>query len=217
MFDWRNSTVNFAAPSARARTDSSPPTPTLALHAHVAHLAMANKKIVAYFYDDELGNFYYGPGHPMKPHRIRMAHNLVLAYGLYKQMEIYRPTLMTEHAMTRFHADDYIHFLKHVTPDNASVYAAELGKFNVDVDWSVQTQKASVQENKTTKESNVSRLCLSNACLLIQFCFCCVAWMRLVSSQSIDSSLRLDSVPSSTACFDSVKCHQAAVCAAPTS
>ena len=44
---------------------------------------------------DELGNFYYGPSHPMKPHRIRMAHNLVLAYGLYKKLEIYRPTLMS--------------------------------------------------------------------------------------------------------------------------
>ena len=25
----------------------------------------------------------------MKPHRIRMAHNLVLNYGLYRKMEIY--------------------------------------------------------------------------------------------------------------------------------
>lgn len=37
----------------------------------------------------EVGNFYYGQGHPMKPHRIRMAHNLLLNYGLYKKMEIY--------------------------------------------------------------------------------------------------------------------------------
>ena len=28
-------------------------------------------------------------GHPMKPHRIRMAHNLLLNYGLYRKMEIY--------------------------------------------------------------------------------------------------------------------------------
>ena len=31
----------------------------------------------------------YGQGHPMKPHRIRMAHNLLLSYGLYRKMEIY--------------------------------------------------------------------------------------------------------------------------------
>lgn len=37
----------------------------------------------------DIGNYYYGQGHPMKPHRIRMAHNLVLNYGLYRKMEIY--------------------------------------------------------------------------------------------------------------------------------
>ena len=36
-----------------------------------------------------MGNYYYGLGHPMKPHRIRMTHNLLLNYGLYKKMEIY--------------------------------------------------------------------------------------------------------------------------------
>mmetsp|Transcript_21461 Transcript_21461/g.55239 ORF Transcript_21461/g.55239 Transcript_21461/m.55239 type:complete len:83 (+) Transcript_21461:96-344(+) len=50
---------------------------------------MSRKQKVCYFYDSEVGNFYYGQGHPMKPHRIRMAHNLLLNYGLYKKMEIY--------------------------------------------------------------------------------------------------------------------------------
>ena len=36
-----------------------------------------------------MGNYYYGPGHPMKPHRIRMANNLLVNYGLYKHMSIY--------------------------------------------------------------------------------------------------------------------------------
>ena len=47
------------------------------------------KSRVCYFYDNEIGNYYYGQGHPMKPHRIRMAHNLLLNYGLYRKMEIY--------------------------------------------------------------------------------------------------------------------------------
>lgn len=37
----------------------------------------------------DVGNYYYGQGHPMKPHRIRMAHNLILNYGLYRRMEVY--------------------------------------------------------------------------------------------------------------------------------
>lgn len=92
------------------------------------------KRRVAYFYDEEIGNFYYGNGHPMKPHRVRMAHNLILSYGLYKKMEIYRPHLISEEEMTRFHADDYVHFLQHVNPDNLSEYNHEVIKYNCDVD-----------------------------------------------------------------------------------
>ena len=47
------------------------------------------KTRVAYFYDSDVGNYAYVAGHPMKPHRIRMAHSLVMNYGLYKKMEIY--------------------------------------------------------------------------------------------------------------------------------
>lgn len=96
-----------------------------------------NKPRVAYFYDEEIGNFYYGSMHPMKPHRIRMAHNLALSYGLYKKMEIFRPALLSEEDMIRFHADDYIHFLSKVTPDNQHEYSREITRYNVDVDCPV--------------------------------------------------------------------------------
>src|SRR5271155_3231858 len=43
-------------------------------------------------------NYAYGPGHPMKPHRIRMCHSLIMNYGLYKNMEIYVP-LLSPHAI----------------------------------------------------------------------------------------------------------------------
>jgi len=46
-------------------------------------------KKVAYFYDSDVGNYAYVAGHPMKPHRIRVAHSLIMNYGLYKKMEIY--------------------------------------------------------------------------------------------------------------------------------
>jgi histone deacetylase 1/2 len=41
-----------------------------------------------------VGNYAYVSGHPMKPHRIRMTHSLVMNYGLYKKMEIYVSTLL---------------------------------------------------------------------------------------------------------------------------
>ena len=43
---------------------------------------------VAYFYDPEIGNYYYGTGHPMKPHRVKMTHSLIVHYGLASQMEV---------------------------------------------------------------------------------------------------------------------------------
>lgn len=53
------------------------------------NLATDRQRKVAYFYDSDVGNYAYVSGHPMKPHRIRMAHSLVMNYGLYKKMEIY--------------------------------------------------------------------------------------------------------------------------------
>lgn len=37
----------------------------------------------------EVGNYNYGPGHPMKPHRIRMVHSLLVNYGVYRHLQIY--------------------------------------------------------------------------------------------------------------------------------
>lgn len=48
------------------------------------------------FPQGDVGNYYYGQGHPMKPHRIRMTHNLLLNYGLYRRMEIYVSSI-TQH------------------------------------------------------------------------------------------------------------------------
>ncbi|PRP77333.1 histone deacetylase family protein [Planoprotostelium fungivorum] len=89
-----------------------------------------NKK-VSYFYDSSVGNYYYGMQHPMKPHRVRMAHNLMLNYGLFKKMQIYRPRLATESDVTKFHSDDYVDFLRLVTPDNMNEYASQLHQFNI--------------------------------------------------------------------------------------
>lgn len=91
----------------------------------------SRKNKVAYFYDPEIGNFYYGQGHPMKPHRVRMAHSLILRYGLYKHMEIFKPYLATEEDINKFHTEDYVSFLKNVTPENQAEVAEQLKDFNL--------------------------------------------------------------------------------------
>lgn len=56
----------------------------------------------------------------MKPHRMGMTHNLILNYGLYRRMEIYRPHKATQEEMTKYHSDEYIRFLRSIRPDNMS-------------------------------------------------------------------------------------------------
>ena len=98
------------------------------------------KRRVSYFYDPDIGNFHYGrleiykyqimnlsievtyqilkliSGHPMKPHRVRMTHNLIVNYGLYRKMDCFRPKLVSAAQLTRFHSDDYINFLRLISP-----------------------------------------------------------------------------------------------------
>jgi len=64
--------------------DAAPPTASNSLNG-----TSSQPKKVAYFYDSDVGNYAYVSGHPMKPHRIRMAHSLIMNYGLYTKMEIY--------------------------------------------------------------------------------------------------------------------------------
>ncbi|KUM66599.1 hypothetical protein ACN42_g444 [Penicillium freii] len=99
-------------------------------------LGSKNKK-VAYFYDSDVGNYAYVSGHPMKPHRIRMTHSLVMNYGLYKKMEIYRAKPASKYEMTQFHTDEYIDFLSKVTPDNMDHFSKEQSRYNVGDDCPV--------------------------------------------------------------------------------
>jgi histone deacetylase 1/2 len=100
-------------------------------------LGKPTSRKVSYYYDGEIGNYYYGQGHPMKPHRIRMAHNLILNYGLYRKMEIYRPYRAAQEDMTKFHSDEYIRFLKNIRPDNIQEYNKQMSRFNVGEDCPV--------------------------------------------------------------------------------
>uniref|UniRef100_A0A8C1L2M0 Histone deacetylase n=1 Tax=Cyprinus carpio TaxID=7962 RepID=A0A8C1L2M0_CYPCA len=99
--------------------------------------SQGTKKKVCYYYDGDVGNYYYGQGHPMKPHRIRMTHNLLLNYGLYRKMEIYRPHKANAEEMTKYHSDDYIKFLFSIRPDNMSEYSKQMQRFNVGEDCPV--------------------------------------------------------------------------------
>jgi histone deacetylase 1/2 len=96
-----------------------------------------SKPRVAYFYDEEIGNFYYDEGHPMKPVRVRMTHSLVLAYGLHKHMQVFRPRRATPVEMMRFHAAEYVKFLQTATPENTANSVQELERYCLGLDCPV--------------------------------------------------------------------------------
>lgn len=100
-------------------------------------MSIHSRKKVAYYYDGDVGNYYYGQGHPMKPHRIRMTHNLLLNYGLYRKMEVFRPQPASLGEMTKYHSDDYMLFLKNIKPENIGDYARQMQRFNVGDDCPV--------------------------------------------------------------------------------
>jgi histone deacetylase 1/2 len=52
-------------------------------------------------------------------------------------MEVYRPHPAGEAEMSKFHSDDYVEFLKRITPDNMHEYSRQLQRFNVGEDCPV--------------------------------------------------------------------------------
>ncbi|KAK3412888.1 hypothetical protein EUGRSUZ_I01553 [Eucalyptus grandis] len=95
------------------------------------------KRKVCYFYDPEVGNYYYGQGHPMKPHRIRMTHALLAHYGLLQHMQVLKPVPARDRDLCRFHADDYVAFLRSITPETQQDQLRQLKRFNVGEDCPV--------------------------------------------------------------------------------
>jgi histone deacetylase 1/2 len=53
-----------------------------------------------------------------------MTHNLVVNYGLYRKMEVYKPKLVTADELTQFHSDDYINFLRIISPGNFLIFTS---------------------------------------------------------------------------------------------
>lgn len=92
---------------------------------------------MCYFYDPEIGNYYYGQGHPMKPHRIRMADNLLAQYGIHEKLEVVRPDPAGDKELCNFHCEDYVAFLRTITPETQQEQLRQLKLFNVGEDCPV--------------------------------------------------------------------------------
>jgi histone deacetylase 1/2 len=96
---------------------------------------------VAYYYNQEIGNFYYGPIHPMKPHRVRITHELVKNYGMLEKMHAMLPEhhqeVVNSIDFTKFHTDEYVDFINRISPDNMKSLTEQLLYFNIGEDCPV--------------------------------------------------------------------------------
>lgn len=63
--------------------------PATAMHHHTSSALWFSFATDVTIYADEVSGLYYGPKHPMKPHRITMTHHLVLAYDLHNYFDMY--------------------------------------------------------------------------------------------------------------------------------
>ncbi|KAJ3295774.1 Histone deacetylase 3 [Borealophlyctis nickersoniae] len=94
-----------------------------------------NKDRIHYVFNNDVARYHYGEGHPMKPARLALTHNLVIGYGLDARMTMTAPRIAFDEEIMNFHSEDYIEFLK----SGASIEAARkliTGQADVAINWS---------------------------------------------------------------------------------
>lgn len=75
---------------------------------------------VSFHFNPHVEYHHFGSSHPMKPWRLTLTKQLVLAYGLEYTMDLYQPRPATFEEITKFHDRDYTKFLSEITPQNMS-------------------------------------------------------------------------------------------------
>jgi len=69
------------------------------------------EEVISYYFDHKFGNFVFSFGHPMKPLRINMVHELVKSYGLNRYMNIKKGSNVSNDELKNFHEDEYLNTL----------------------------------------------------------------------------------------------------------
>ncbi|PLW05173.1 hypothetical protein PCASD_24464 [Puccinia coronata f. sp. avenae] len=67
---------------------------------------------VSYYFPKGVGDYHFGKGHPMKPHRLTILNHLVAGYGLHHHMEYHSPRLASREELGSFHSSSYLDFLE---------------------------------------------------------------------------------------------------------
>ena len=102
--------------------------PTLTLDHKTAHLrqTLANGiprpqgYRVSWHANPAVEPHHFGQSHPMKPWRLTLTKQLVMAYGMHHAMDLYLSRAATYEEMADFHREDYLEFLQQVMPGDSS-------------------------------------------------------------------------------------------------
>ncbi|KAL7271730.1 histone deacetylase [Rhizina undulata] len=86
---------------------------------------------VSYHHNAAVEDINFGNQHPMKPWRLRLTNKLVHGYELDKFMDVYKTRAATLEELREFHGDDYLDFLKRVTPSNSNEFLSQFTRFNI--------------------------------------------------------------------------------------
>ena len=93
---------------------------------------------VAYYFDDEIGTFFYGQYHPMKPLRMKITHEMLRAYDILPKFKRIIPEDHSDFVkkidFTKFRTDEYIDFLMNVTPENMSQKTEQIIYYSIGED-----------------------------------------------------------------------------------
>ena len=68
--------------------------------------------IVSFHYNGQVEHHHFGRSHPMKPWRLVLTKQLILAYGLQYAMDLYHTREATKQELADFHNQEYLDFLE---------------------------------------------------------------------------------------------------------
>ncbi|KAF2755353.1 histone deacetylase [Pseudovirgaria hyperparasitica] len=72
---------------------------------------------VSFHYNARVEYHHFGRSHPMKPWRLTLTKQLILAYGLHNAMDLYESPQATLDDLNAFHGRPYLNFLKRIRVD----------------------------------------------------------------------------------------------------
>src|SRR5271156_1636291 len=104
----------MAVPAAAAQEGATSTQPTFLLSAKIQQEIERNEitrpkgYTVSWHANPDVENHHFGMTHPMKPWRLTLTKEIVMAYGMHTAMDSYLSRAATPEELAEFHKPDYV-------------------------------------------------------------------------------------------------------------